>query len=347
MPPDEDFFLDESGVAQLRSEPRGFAPDQMIRCEECLRANPPTRTSCLYCASVLPVTAESAELRRPTLRPLEKWEKGFNSVIAPDSSVVVNDEALTAIASLLHLSSEDARRIIETSEPLPLARPATLEEAALIERKLEELGLRALTVSDEELAVVERAPKRVRSLELAEDALVAWTTGSGEQLRAAWDEIVLLVAGRIIVRQVEVQERRSRKAENEIVDTRELSSDNALLDIYTSQAQSGWRIVAGNFDFSCLGEKKDLLVAQNFVKLLEELRGRATRAAYDDSYARARHALGVVWPFEQQTESRGVKRGGPGRLRTEVVTTSDNEQQFTRYSRLRYFLKSRCTDMNT
>ncbi|HEY0404418.1 MAG TPA: hypothetical protein VGC89_01740 [Pyrinomonadaceae bacterium] len=346
MPPDEDFFLDENSVAQLRREPRGFAPERMVRCEECLRANAPTRTTCLYCAAALPINEENAELRRPTLRPLEKWEKGFNSIIAPGSPAIVNDDALAEIASLLHLSSEDARRIVEMDEPLPLARPATFEEASLIERRLAELGLRVLTVSDDELAIGERPPQRVRSLELTEDALVAWATGSGEQLRAAWDEIALFVSGRIIIRQVEVQERRSRKAENEIVDTRELSSDNALLDIYAATGQGGWRIVAGNFDFSCLGARKDLLVAQNFVRLSEELRARATRAAYDDSYARVRHALGVVWPFEQQTESRGVKRGGPGRLRTEVVTTSDNEQQFTRYSRLRYWLKSRRADMS-
>jgi hypothetical protein len=344
---DDNFFLDENSVAQLRLEPRGFAPDRMVRCETCLRANPPTRTTCLYCAAALPVTAESAELRRPTLRPLEKWEKGFNSIVATDNTATISAEGWTEIASLLRLSSEDARRIIESGAPLPLARPATLEEASLIERRLEELGLRTLTISDDELAVAEWAPKRVRALELTEDALVAWATGSGEQLRAAWDEIVLLVAGRIMVRQVEVQERRSRKAENEIIDTRELSSDNALLDIYTTTAQGGWRIVAGSFDFSCLGEQKSLLVAQNFARLSEELRARATRAAYDDSYARVRHALGLVWPFEQQTESRGLRRGGPGRLSTEVVTTSDNEQQFTRYSRLRYCLKSRRTDADS
>jgi hypothetical protein len=54
-----------------------------------------------------------------------------------------------------------------------------------------------------------------------------------------------------------------------------------------------------------------------------------------------RHALGAVWTLEQRTEAQGWRRERPGRYSTEAVTTSDNESQFTRYSRLRYYLKQR------
>lgn len=346
MPPDDDFLLSEEDVAQLRPEPRGFAPDQMITCGVCLRANPPTRASCLYCAAALPVTEQSAALQKPTLRPLEKWEQGFNSIYMPGSAVRPGDESWNEVAALLRLTIEDVRRIVDDGEALPLARAATPEEAALIERRLKELGVHVLTVSDDELALETQPPKRIRALELTETSLTAWPMGSGEMLRTSWDEITLLLKGRIVVRQVEVKERRGRRSENQIVDTRELSADDALLDIYSSTHPGGWRIIAGNFDFSCLGAKKSLLVAQNFVSLLNELRARASHAEYDDSYARVRHALNTVWPLEQQTESRGWRRGGPGRYSTEVVTTSDNERQFTRYSRLRYYLKTRHTDAN-
>jgi hypothetical protein len=340
VPPDEDFFLSEDEAALLQREQRGFAPDQMVRCEECLRANPPTRATCLYCASALPVTEHSAALRKPTLRPLERWEQGFNSIYIPHGTARPDKDCLKETASLLRLSDEDVRRIIESSEPLPVARTAALEEAQLIERSLKALGLELLTVSDDELALETQPPKRMRTLELTTDALVAHPAGSNEILRAPWDEITLLIMGRTIMRQVEVEERRGRRAENEITETRELSADEAVLDIYSSASEGSWRIVAGSFDFSCLNEKKSLLVAQNFARLLEELRVRASRAAYDDSYARVRHALAAVWPLEQQTESRGWRRGGPGRYSTEVVTITDNEIQFTRYSRLRHYLKS-------
>jgi hypothetical protein len=266
--------MSEEDAARLSREQRGFTPDQMVRCEECLRANPPTRATCLYCATALPVTAHSDALRKPTLRPLEKWEQGFNSIFIPGSADGLGDDACGAVASLLRLSVEEVRRIFESAEPLPLARTAAAEEAALVERSLKDLGLRVLTVSDDELALEGQPPKRVRALELAEDALVAMPTGSNERLRASWDTLTLLLTGRTVVRQVEVEERRGRRAENEIIETRELSADDAVLDIYSSQSQGSWRVVAGNFDFSCLGEKKSLLVAQNFVTLLEELRAR-------------------------------------------------------------------------
>jgi hypothetical protein len=338
---DEDFLFDGENLAS--SEPRGFSPDQMVRCEECLRANPPTRTTCLYCASALPVTEQSAALIKPTLRPLEKWEQGFNIIILPAADAHFKAGSQEEVASLLHLTTEDVWRIMEAAEPLPVARAATEQEAQLIEQRLKELGLNVLSVADDALALDAHPQKRVRALELAEDELIAWPTGGGERLRAPWDELTLLLTGRIIVRQIEVEERRGRREENEIVETRELSTDDALLDIYPRGSAGGWRILASNFDFSCLKEKKSLLVAQNFARLLEELRTRASRAEYDDSYARLRHALNIVWPLEQQTESRGWRRGGR-RFSTEMVTTRDNEKQFTRYSRLRRYLKACRTD---
>jgi hypothetical protein len=344
VPPDEDFPVSEGEAMLLPREPRGFAPEEMVRCEECLRANPPVRTNCMYCAALLPVTDASAALRKPTLRPLEKWEQGFNSIYIPGQDASADAARLEAIASLLRLSSEDVRRVFEATQPLPLARAATEEEALLIERRLEELGVRVLTVADAELALETNPPKRVRALELGDNALVAWPTGGNETLRAAWDEIGLLVVGRIVTRQVEVEERRGRRDENEIVETRELSNDLALLDIYSSATEGNWRIVAGNFDFSCLRDRKSLLASANFAKLRAELRARAPRARDDDSYARVRHALGAAWPLEQQTASRGWRRGGPGRISTEMVTTIDNERQFTRYSRLLNYLESRRTD---
>lgn len=343
MPADEDFFLSEDDAAFSRPEPRAFAPDQMVRCEQCLRANPPTRATCLYCAAALPETEQSGSLRKPTLRPLEKWEKGFNSILLPRRAVNLSAEVYEKIASLLRLTVVEVRRIVESAEALPLARAAAAQEAAIIEISLQELGLHVLTASDEELALESHPPRRLRTLELTEDALVAWPAGSNERLQMSWDDISLLVMGRVVVRQVEVEERRGRRADNEIVETRELSTDDAVLDIYSASQKGCWRIAAGNFDFSCLGAKKSLLVAQNFVTLLDELRTRAGRAEYDDSYGRVRNALNAVWAPDQETRSGGWKRARPGRVSTESITTSNNERQFTLYSRLCHYLKSRRT----
>jgi hypothetical protein len=324
----------------LRSEPRGFTPEQMVTCEVCLRANPPTRTSCLYCAAQLRATAANAALQKPTLRKLEKWEQGFNAIFLPDKTAQLTEESLAAAAELLRLKTEDLKQIVETGVPLPLARAANSDEASLIEGKLAEMGVGVVVVADSDLITDDSLQKRARAFELTESALVARpAAGSGEAWRVMWAEIGLLVAGRLFVRQVEVEERKGRKAESEIVDAREMSADDVVLDIYTSERDGGWRITAGNFDFSCLGAQKGLITSQNFSTLVMILRERATAAIYDDSYHRVRHALGVVWPLEQQTQARGWRRERPGRVHTEAVTRSDNEMQFTRYSRLRHYLR--------
>jgi hypothetical protein len=330
----------------LRSEPRGFAPEQMVRCEACLRANPPTRTSCLYCAAQLPTNEANAPLQKPTLRRLEKWEQGFNVILMPGGAAHPTDEALQATAQLLRLTFNDLKRIIAAQEPLPIALASTPEEAALIERKLSESGMKAFVVADYELDGAEAAAKRVRALELTESALVLSQSGGGESSRVAWAEIKLMVTGRLFVREIEVEERKGRGSENEILDAREISADESMLDIYTAQDQGCRRIAADSFDFSCLGPEKKLIAAQNFSTLVETLRARATEAVYDDSYNGVRHGLKAVWPLEQQTESRGWRRRRPGQVSTEAITRIDNESQFTRYSRLRRYLQLHHSELN-
>ena len=109
----------------LSSDVRGFAPEQMVRCVTCLRANPPTRTSCLYCAAQLPKTEANAALQKPELRKLEKWEQGFNVILFPNASTQLSEEVLKEVAQLLRLEQEGLERIVEINLPLPVARAAT------------------------------------------------------------------------------------------------------------------------------------------------------------------------------------------------------------------------------
>ena len=70
----------------------------------------------------------------------------------------------------------------------------------------------------------------------------------------AWDEINLIVAGRLFVKQLELREgaaRKGRKADS--LDSREVSSDEAVVDIYTGTQAESWRINANGFDYSCFG----------------------------------------------------------------------------------------------
>jgi len=327
----ENIRLSVLGPLATPSEPQGFAPEQMIRCEECLRANPPTRINCLYCSVPLPVTESSARLRTPVLRRPEKHELGYNTIVLP-SSHVFSREAIEDAASLLRLKREDLERVLAEGVALPVARTTSREEAELIAERLQAAGFRVVTLKDEDAVV------RVRSLSFDGSTFVVNPGQITNEVDVSWSNVVLLVTGRIVEKRVEVKEVKSRGAENEILDTSELFSDEAVIDLYVSAHPETWRISANGFDFSCLGVEKSLLASENIATLQRVLIANATNARLDDSCNRLRPLLDLVWSPEQETKSSGWRRERPGKLSLGMATIHSNESQFTRYSRLLYHL---------
>jgi hypothetical protein len=337
----EDEFAELTGRAQehelsgATTAPRRFTPEQLVACERCLRANAPTRMNCLYCGAPLPPTAESDKLRRPTLKKLEEWEHGFNVVLLPQGKRELTPGAVGETASLLRLEAARLLEIMETRRALPLARVSSFVEGELILERLGALGLAAEVFADDELA---KQPARACALTLDEDALVCWPILDAELRRVAWSEVLLLVKGRLVTKRVEVEERRRRmRGHGEIVEVREIASDEAVLDIYAASESDDdcFRVMADNFDYSCLGADKRPLARENFVTLVETLRTRAPSAGFDEEYAVTRALLSAAWPPAERTESLGLRRERPGRFNTEAATVVTNEAQFTRYSRLR------------
>ena len=316
------------------TEPQRFSAEQMIRCEACLRANPPTRVSCLYCVAPLPLTEASARLRKPVLRPPEKHQSGYNNILLP-AEQAVSESVITGAASLLKLSVENVRDVLALREPLPVTRTASREEAELVSERLRELGLESLFVSDDELGNVVR---RVRSMTFDDDLFTIHQAGSVEQTRVLWSEIVLIVPGRLFETKLEIKERMTRKSENEILDTSQFFRDEDVVDFYTAINSSTWRVGANGFDFSCLGREKALVVNENMRKLRALLVEKSVNAKVDDSYARVRNVLELAWTTQPETQSSGWRRERPGMLSVGMSTIRSNEVQFTRYSRLRYYL---------
>jgi hypothetical protein len=318
--------------------PAGFSYQQMVRCDECLRANPPTRVNCLYCGLALPVTEASVALAKPSLRPLESWEQGYNSILLRLRAGEPSEELLSQVAALLRLEPSAVQRVLSAKSALPVARTSTPEEAALVERRLNELGLETITVPDQELQIDTSPPRRLRRLELREADFLAYQTLSTEGTPIDWGEISLLVVGRLFVKQVELSEKKRRKAENEILDSSEATSDEAVVDIYAGKQPESWRISSSAFDFSCLGQNKALLAGENFPRLINLIRDYAPNAEFNDSYQLVRHCLEMVWPAQKRVESGGLKLRGSKYGTAEIITTS-SEPQFTRYSRLCDYLK--------
>jgi len=329
-------FFDDEPLTP--SEPPGFAPDHMVRCEECLRANPPTRLKCLYCAASLPVREQTAELLKPSLKPVENSVLGYNNIFRPQA-LEIPSEGLSEAAALLKVDPNSLRLLLAGPTPMPLARTDTLDEAELIERRLKALGLETSIVSDADLRLLEFPPIRLRSIGVDENGLTPKLIAEGDESQIPWSQLVLLVTGRLSRKRIELQERKGGRAESEIHDDRQFFSDEAVLDLYSEDPDSSFRIHSNGFDFSGLKGKK-LLVAENFSLLLNLIREKALRAEYDDAYNSHRHALEVVWPCGQQTASSGWRRQRFGKYTVGAVSESSNEDQFSRYSRLRYFLKA-------
>ncbi len=321
------------------SAPAPFAPDQMVRCDECLRANPPTRVNCLYCGARLPQDESTIALQKPALRPLEKWEQGYNNILLPPVANLTAAQVAEA-SDLLRLRPDDLDRILTFGARLPLARAATSTEAELIQRRLGLFGIDSCIMPDAETETDTSGSVKVRALDLDEAGIYAYETPDKPFIQISWSDLVLLVAGRLIVKRVELQEKKAKRAENKIVDSSEFMTDELVVDFYARKEMLPYRIAANSFDFSCLGSSKGLLAGENISRLVTLFRERAPHVEYDDSFKAVRKILELVWPSEQQNGSSGWRRERPGKVSIGSVMESNNEMQFSRYSRLRRYLQN-------
>ena len=337
MPKDNENIPPVADELIAHADPPSFSPDQMVRCEECLRANPPTRVNCLYCAAILPTDETTIHLQKPSLRPLEKWEQGYNNILWPPPANV-SEPGLSEAAALLRLATADLARILDLKMPLPVARAATLEEALLVQRRLTKLGIATRIVPDAELGAEDTPSTRVRAIEFDDTGIRASRTSETAAHHIQWSDFELLVAGRLITRRFELHEQNRARSEASIVDASEFFADESVFELHTKTLNLPCRFSANSFDFSCLGKMKTLLAGENLTILLNRFCENAPQAERDESYKLVRKALEVVWPSQQQHESSGWRRERPGKYTVGSATETSNERQFSRYSRLRYCL---------
>ena len=309
----------------------------MVRCDECLRANPPTRVNCLYCAAVLPHNETTVNLQKPTLRPLEKWEQGYNNIVLPPVANLTPAD-LAEAADLLRLRTEDLSRILASETPLPLARAATIDEAQLVQRRLSLLGIDSSIMPDAEPGTVSSGFVKVRAVEIDESGIYAYQTPEAPFIQIPWSDFLLLVVGRVIVKRIEMKERKGKRSEKSILDSSEFFADEIAADLYARAPAIPFRFAANSFDFSCLESNKGLIAGENIARLLQLFREHAPGVEYDDSLNSVRKTLEPVWPSEQQNESSGWRRDRPGKYSIGSIMELTNEMQFSRYSRLRRHL---------
>jgi hypothetical protein len=315
----------------VQAENIAYKPEELNLCGKCSRTNPPNRLKCLYCGAALEISDEQTAKIKPNLRKLENWEKGFNLIFLPGSSEKKEFDSIEA-AKILNLEKETLQKIIEAEKPLPLARVDSQREAEIVAQKLKENGLQISLISDETLAP-ENLPTRLRGLEFDKDRLILIFFNKDEIAEIRSEELALIVSGAVFERKTESIEKR-KKGESKILDATETASDEILIDIYSKKDPGGFRIPAKGFDFSCLGAEKGVLAVENMKKLIAKLREFAPEAKFVNDYLSVREVLGNVWEVENRKESQGLKRHSFGKFDFSNVSTSNNLQQFTKYSRL-------------
>lgn len=324
-----------SELLQDTIETPGFKPDEMLTCPKCARTSPPTRLKCVYCGADLPVSETQAQNLRPGLRKLESWEKGFNVVYVPGSSIA--EDGIAKAAAILKLESSELKNILGKNSALPLTRSESEAEAAIVAQQIKAIGIESKIISDETLKTDAVTP-RLRGIDFYDGRFAVRLFNTDELISFGNAEIALIVTGYIFEKKIETEEALRAKKGNKAQDIFEMSSDEPLIDIFTKGHPLGFRIETTGFDFSCLGAEKGLLAKDNIKKLADKFREIAPDAVFLDSYPGSRAEIGVVWGVGEHNDSGGIQKIGMGTLKRKTTVTVSNIDQFTRYSRMNFQL---------
>jgi len=317
-----DLVLTES----IRYDPQ----TDMITCPGCGRLSPPDRSTCIYCGRELPVTEASRNVAPKHLRRPEGWENGFNVVFVSVAEDIgkVNPEIL---ADALSLDVKTVTKILDLGGPLPVFRAASETDAMRLSTYLRSNGLACAIVADKTLSV-DAPPRRIRRVDFLGEAIKLTLFNTGNVVEASRENVGLFVTGAIIETKTETAEKRKR-GKSEVLDQAEVSSDETVIDIYLRDETTGYRIIAGGFDFSGLGAKKTLLAVNNMKALTEELFKFAPDAKQVDYLERAA-VLDQVWEPDERTTVDGVQRIGFGKTAVKRTGRASNLRQFTKFSRM-------------
>lgn len=329
-----------NAAAEPEIQPKGFGAGELVNCEVCARANPPTRAACLYCgAALIETAAATAEVHAENggSEVVTSSGQGAYVVLIPDANDPMEQSAVDQAASLLQVKPTELQNALRNGVPLPVRLTRTEAEANSLAEQTSPLGLRALIVSESEMNLAQPF-RKVRALEISDEFLTGSSITTGQSFVVDWKQIILVVAGRLITSESEATAKKQRGQESTL--QREVSADEPVIDIWT-QSDVPWRIFVNSFDFSCLEASKTLTAFENTKALLEILRERASNAQVDESFGRLRAILANVWPLEKETKNAQLRHAGIGRREFVTVTTTNNHAQFSNYSQLMYRLRLR------
>jgi len=312
----------------IRSEEIGFAPGDLVTCPNCGRTNAPNRATCLYCGA-LPAGVFPGE--KLELRAIEPWENGFNVVLLDPAGADL-EKAAGLIAQLVSGERELFKTAFETGKQIPVVRLESEGQARRVRESLSQLGIEAAIVEDAELQA-SSPPVRLRSIGFEGEQLNIGLFNIDEVHTISADELALVVAGTMIEGRRESLKRKKLRG-SKMLDESATSSDEPVIDLYSSNDPRGWRIPARGFDFSCLGAEKSFVVGENMKKLIAKLVEFAPGVHLVDDYSSVRPFIEATWPSEVKREGRILDRKDVA-----TIFTTNNATQFTKYSRMQWRLR--------
>ena len=303
---------------------------EIVQCPECDRRTPVKRATCLYCGAVLPVTKIDVA---PPQRIIDDTEPAFNTILEPPHGLIAQG-TIEALASALMIEMEEAQGFLAYGIRLPVARSQTRQEADLITSLLRDCGLSATTVPDTDLRL-RFSLLRARRIYVTDGGLGIFHFGGTMVLAPQY--LKLIVIGLLRTKRVDYTEgiTSSRKNPSKLLDSFQFSSEELLLDAYTSELERSFRVKADGFDFSGLVNPLSYRVDINFQALVAALIRIAPNVRVNRDFADVQGLLSRAWPERSRGESLGIRRGGlVTRTITKSTIQSDNKAQFDRHSRL-------------
>ena len=285
----------------------------------------------MYCGGELPVVKIDTA---PRQRAIETHERAFN-VILESARGRVDETTPASLAAALAIEPAEAAGYLTATKRIPIARCQTRHEAELIATLIRTCGLHSTVIADEEFRL-NRELVRARRLVRADKALEIHHVAG--MMVTPSSEINLLVVGLLRSNRVEYTEARpSGRNTGGLVDSTEFQGDEMLLDVYGGSLDQSFRIRADAFDYAGLVWPLSFRAEVNFQVAVGAIHGIAAQAAVDDQFAKMRGLLSRAWPERSHTEARGIRRSGLSlRPVAQSSVTSDNRDQFDRYSRLMF-----------
>lgn len=303
-----------------------------MNCPRCRRRTAAARGLCIYCGEALPLSKLTSA---PPQRNLDATEHAFNTILEPPR-LPAGEAMVAALAAALKIEPDEATEMLTANQRIPLARSLTRQEAEMIAALVRGCGLVAFVVADEELAI-ENELTRARRITINSDELTIQHAAGAFTITTT--AIKLIVLGSLRQSRVDYSERLSgmRTQSATVLDTAEFRSDETLLDVYGESLEQSFRLRADGFDYSGLVAPLSFRAELNFQAALRALEGAAPHAIIDKNFARLRRLLSRAWPERTHNEARGLKRTGIAYRPVALASiTTDNQDQFERYSRLMF-----------